>query len=99
MFRAGADDLLHHWHGQPDDQLEMLGLPIAELAVHTWDLDRALGRSGELDAEVAERALAFLQRGLTDDNRGEAFGPPVPVAEDASVHDRLAAFVGRDPGA
>lgn len=98
-FRAAADDLRHHWHAQPDDRLTMVGLPIAELAVHTWDLDRALGRSAELDDEVAAHALAFLQQGLTPDNRGDAFGAPVDVPGDASIHDRLAAFVGRDPSA
>ena len=46
----------------------------AELGVHTWDLVRALGRPMPLDDEVAERGLAFMQQGLTADNRGEAFG-------------------------
>ena len=49
-----------------------------------------------LDDEVAERGLAFLQQGLTDDNRGEAFGAPVEVPADAAAYDRLVAFAGRD---
>lgn len=98
-FRSHADDLLHHWHGQPDDEVAQADWQSAELGVHTWDLVRALGRPMPLDDEVAERGLAFMQQGLTDDNRGEAFGPPVDVPDDASAYDRLVAFAGRDPRA
>jgi uncharacterized protein (TIGR03086 family) len=69
----------------------------AELAVHTWDLARAIGHSPHLDPEVAERGLAFMSSALTPEVRGESFGPPVPVADDAPVYDRLAAFAGRTP--
>jgi uncharacterized protein (TIGR03086 family) len=98
-FRSHADDLLHHWHGQPDDQVAQADWQSAELGVHTWDLVRALGRPMPLDDEVAERGLAFMQQGLTTDNRGEAFGPSVSVPDDASAYDRLVAFAGRDPRA
>ena len=98
-FRNHGDDLLHHWHEQPDDQAAQADWQSAELGVHTWDLVRALGRPVPLDDEVAERGLAFMQLGLTDDNRGEAFGPEVEVGADASAYDRLAAFAGRDPRA
>jgi hypothetical protein len=40
-----------------------------------------------------------MQQGLTDDNRGEVFGPAVDVPEDAGAYDRLVAFAGRDPRA
>ena len=98
-FRNHGDDLLHHWHDQPDDQAAQADWQSAELGVHTWDLVRALGRSQRLDDEVAERGLAFMQQGLTADNRGEAFGPAVDVPDDAPAYDRLAAFAGRDPRA
>jgi uncharacterized protein (TIGR03086 family) len=96
-FRTHADDLLHHWHGQPDDHVAQADWQSAELGVHTWDLVQALGRPVRLDDEVAERGLAFMRQGLTDDNRGKAFGAPVPVDDDASAYDRLVAFAGRDP--
>lgn len=98
-FRSGADDLIHYWHGQPDDQADGAGWQIAEISVHTWDLSRALGREDELEDDVAEAGLAFMQKGLTDENRGEVFGPAVPVADDAAPYERLAAFAGRDPSA
>lgn len=96
-FRTTADDLIHHWHGLPDDQAAQADWQSAELGVHTWDLVRAVGRPMPLDPEVAERGLAFMQQGLTADNRGPAFGPAVPVADDAPAYDRLAAWAGRDP--
>ena len=98
-FRNHGDDLLHHWHEQPDDQAAQADWQSAELGVHTWDLVRALGRPQRLDDEVAERGLAFMRQGLTPDNRGEAFGPEVEAPDDASAYDRLAAFAGRDPRA
>lgn len=98
-FRAHADDLIHHWHGQSDEQAAGADWQSAELAVHTWDLLRATGRQMPLDDEVAERGLAFLQQGLTGENRGGAFGPAVSVPDDASAYERLVAFAGRDPRA
>ena len=98
-FRAHADDLIHHWHGQSDDQVAQADWQSAELGVHTWDLLRATGHQLPLDDEVAERGLAFMQQGLTDENRGGAFGPAVSVPDYAPAYERLAAFAGRDPRA
>lgn len=99
QFRASADDLIHFWHQQGDDApAGSVDWQTAEFAVHTWDLARAIGRrTDRLDPEIAERGLAFMAGALTPGNRGGAFGPEVPVPEDAPVYDRLAGFAGRDP--
>jgi uncharacterized protein (TIGR03086 family) len=96
-FRSNAEDLLR---AVADDAAP--GEPVTldwqcgELAVHTWDLATALGRStGDLDAEVAERGLAFMRANLTDDNRGPAFGPEQRAPEGADAYQRIAAFAGR----
>jgi uncharacterized protein (TIGR03086 family) len=95
-FRVAADDLIHAWHKKPDEETAGADWQSAELAVHTWDLCRAIGRStDQLDPEVAERGLAFMQASLTDDNRGQAFGPEQPAPAGASAYDRIAAFAGR----
>jgi uncharacterized protein (TIGR03086 family) len=95
-FRSSADDLLHRWHQAGDDaQAGQVDWQTAEFAVHAWDLARAIGYAEGLDPEVAERGLAFVTASLTDENRGGAFGPAVPVADDAPVYERLAAFAGR----
>jgi len=96
-FRSHADDLLR---AVADDATGEGPVTVdwqcAELAVHTWDLATAIGRStGDLDAEVAERGLAFMRSGLTEDNRGQAFGPEQPAPEGADAYQRIAAFAGR----
>jgi uncharacterized protein (TIGR03086 family) len=96
-FRNHGDDLIHHWHEQPDDQAAQADWQSAELGVHTWDLVRAIGRGPRLDDEVAERGLAFMKQNMPPERRGGAFGPEVEVAADAPAYDRLAAFAGRNP--
>ena len=68
----------------------------AEVAVHTWDLATALGRpTADLDPEVAERGLAFMQASLNDDNRAPAFQAEQPAPDGADAYARAAAFAGR----
>lgn len=97
-FRSVADDLLRMWR-QAGDEAAAQGVDwqTAELAVHTWDLVRATGQSRDLDPQVAQRGLDFMSAALTPENRGEAFGPAVPLPDDAPIYDRLVAFAGRDP--
>lgn len=99
-FRVAADDLIHACHEQGDGIAVPLGMEIAELATHAWDLGTALGRpaarlEAELDPEVAEAGLAFMRASLTAEMRGSAFGPEQPAAEGAGPYARLAAFAGR----
>jgi uncharacterized protein (TIGR03083 family) len=72
------------------------GMAAAELAVHAYDLATALGRdTAGLDPEVAETGLAFMTASMTDDKRGDAFGPEQPAPDDADAYQRIAAFAGR----
>ena len=77
---------------------------IAELACHAWDLAVATGQSTHLDEEVGQASLAWARQALQPQFRGteadgKAFGPEVPVPDDAPVYDRLAGFFGhRRPG-
>jgi uncharacterized protein (TIGR03086 family) len=95
QFRADAAALLTHWESQADPA--GADFTTAELAVHSWDLAQAVDPDRSLDPVVAERALAAMRQGLTPENRAGVFAPEVEVAEDASVHDRLAAWAGRTP--
>lgn len=96
-FKQDSERLVAHWSGRGEEELGMADWQSAEIGVHTWDLLHATHHSMPLDPEVAERGLAFLQQGLTSDNRGDAFAAPVDPPDDASPYDRLAAFAGRDP--
>jgi len=72
--------------------------------VHGWDLAVATGQDATLDPVLASAAhdemttaLAGVPRG--PDVAGGPFGPPVPWPDDAPVHERLVAFLGRRPPA
>jgi uncharacterized protein (TIGR03086 family) len=67
--------------------------------VHAWDLARATGQSTDLAPELSAGVLAGCQQSVTPELRGtdgtKPFGPEQPVADDAPVADKLAAFLGR----
>ena len=81
---------------------EIAGLvALDELVVHGWDLARATGQPYDVDDATLE-----LIRGLVADfapaddvvNDGTlAFGPAVPVPDDAPLLDQVVALTGRDP--
>jgi len=96
-FRAHADELLD---ALPDADAGSGPVDVdwqcAELAVHTWDLATALGRStDDLDPAVAEAGLSFMRANLTEDKRSPVFGPEQPAPEGADPYQRIAAFAGR----
>ena len=97
VFRAGADELIAAW-GSIGDAETPIGpdWQSAEVAVHTYDLATAIGHpTGELDPEVAERGLVFMQASLTSENRGPVFDPEQPAPDGADAYQRIAAFAGR----
>jgi uncharacterized protein (TIGR03086 family) len=97
-FRSGGDELIGQWRDAGDSaSAQGIDWQTAEFAVHTWDVVRALGLSIDLDDEVAQRGLDFMRAALTSENRGEVFGPPVPVDDELPVYERLAAWAGRSP--
>lgn len=73
---------------------------VDELVVHGWDLARATGQEYEPDEAALHAAHGFLVAAAAQAPRrtGDAFGPVVPVADDAPLLDRLIGLSGRDPG-
>jgi len=99
-FADGSARLLAAWRATGPNL--GLGMQVAELAVHTWDLDVATGQGTPLDPGLAEQGLAWMTGMLQDEYRGseadgKSFGPRVEVADDAGAYERLAAFSGRTP--
>ena len=72
---------------------------ITELAVHDWDLAKAIGQPTGLDPALAEHGVRWGRQMLRPEFRGpdKAFGVEVPVPDDAPAYDRLAGWFGRDP--
>ena len=78
-----------------------LGITAAnELVVHGWDVARASGQQLVLDdaALAPSREFVAMMSGPgSDEARGEAFGPALPVPVGASSLDAIIAGNGRDP--
>ena len=75
-----------------------VNIAIFDVTTHAWDLAKATGQSTDLDPEVAGIAYRAAQTLVSDALRATGrFGPPVPVAGDAPMADRLAGLTGRTP--
>ncbi|MGK5558212.1 TIGR03086 family metal-binding protein [Actinomadura kijaniata] len=69
----------------------------SEFPLHGWDLAVATGQPAELPAEVVRAAHRETSAIAEMARQYGAFGPEVPVADDAPLLDRLLGAAGRDP--
>ncbi|WP_432561860.1 TIGR03086 family metal-binding protein [Kineococcus sp. SYSU DK003] len=67
-----------------------------EFATHAVDLAVAIDRTDLLDEEFLAGVLEVALRVVPAHRPGFPFAPPVAVPQDAPVHVRLAAWLGRD---
>lgn len=67
--------------------------------VYGWDLARATGQDTTIDASLATFAYEEMTGALDASFRGPdtPFAAEVPWDEDAALHERLVAFLGRRP--
>jgi uncharacterized protein (TIGR03086 family) len=70
---------------------------IFDLTVHSWDLGRAIGYEGALPDALVGFVFEIASASADEFASTGAFAPPVPVADDAPMIDRLVAVTGRDP--
>jgi uncharacterized protein (TIGR03086 family) len=70
---------------------------IGDLAVHAWDLARAIGVDERLDPELAADVLEKLTPDVATYATYGLFATPIPVADAADVQTRLIAMTGRQP--
>jgi uncharacterized protein (TIGR03086 family) len=75
---------------------------LVELAAHAWDLAFATGQVGRLGPALAGPALqaakAIVKPGYRNaDGEGSPFGPEVEPPAGATLWERFAAFMGRQP--
>jgi uncharacterized protein (TIGR03086 family) len=71
-----------------------------ELVVHGWDVARASGQELAFDDSAlapSREFVAMMSGPGSEDSRGDAFGPALPVPEGASTLDEVIAGNGRDP--
>ena len=78
----------------------LLGLMVADAAVHGWDLAQATGQGANVEPDIAE-AVYETTSGMMEPKgsfpRGDSFAPPVDVPDDAPAEDRMVAYLGRQP--
>lgn len=69
----------------------------ADVFMHTWDLARASGQDGRLDADFCAELLAGMEPIEEIMRSSGQYGARVAVAGDAPAQDRMLGFIGRDP--
>jgi len=73
------------------------GMALGELVVHGWDLARATGQDATWPDDAVAFAYEVAEQTAEQGRQMGAYGPPVAVAADASIMDRLLGVTGRDP--
>lgn len=71
---------------------------IPDVFLHRWDLGVATGQRVELDEDTCATMLAGMEPMDEALRSSGHYGRRVEVPDDASVQDRLLAFIGRQPG-
>ena len=93
---ADASRLGTDWRARIPERLEALAAAWRREAA--WE---GMTRAGGVDLPAAAgvAAFGFVQSAVAEHLMGSPglFGPPVPVAEDAPLIDRLIGLTGRDP--
>jgi uncharacterized protein (TIGR03086 family) len=69
---------------------------VFDLAVHSWDLGKALGKDEQVPDELATFLYPIIM-GMGDLSGTGMFDPPVSVPDHAPVCDKLIAATGRNP--
>lgn len=109
-YRRSAQTTLAGWQrpGALDENLAFGNMPgdtvirlhLTEELAHGWDLARATGQDDTMDPRLAEIALEAMRKVPTELLRsGQNFGAEVACGAGALPHERLVAFLGRDPAA
>jgi uncharacterized protein (TIGR03086 family) len=69
----------------------------ADVAIHAWDLARAIGAKERLDDELVRAVWTVFEPQKETLQATGLYAAPVPLPEDAPLQDRLLALTGRDP--
>ena len=77
---------------------QLLEMRVLDVAVHTWDLARAIGADESLDPDVVAFALALQGTFEAGRARGSFAPPPSETPADPSAQARLLHLLGRRPG-
>jgi uncharacterized protein (TIGR03086 family) len=68
---------------------------VADLAIHGWDLARAIGADDTIDPELLEAVYPYYEPLVSLMKASGAYGPAVEAAPDADQQTKLLAMLGR----
>jgi uncharacterized protein (TIGR03086 family) len=85
----------------PSDVATYVDLSVSfDLPQHGWDLAKATGQDPTIDPEEVELLWSSLTRAphvWAWQRENGWYAEPVPVPDDACLHDRVLGLIGRDP--
>ena len=87
----------HHPAGERTGA-QLLEMRVLDVAVHTWDLARAIGADESLDPDVTAFALTLQDTFEAARERGSFAPPPSKTPAHLSAQGRLLHLLGRRPG-
>ena len=96
-LRPGVVDRTVHLSYADVDAAEYGWQMTTDLAVHSWDLARAIGVDERINPGLARAVLDHLSPNVEDWRAAGVFGPAVAVPEDADPQTRLLGSTGRTP--
>ncbi|MFE2089528.1 TIGR03086 family metal-binding protein [Streptomyces sp. NPDC059460] len=72
-------------------------ITLQELALHGWDLSRAIGRTFTVSEETAEVTLTVVEQLAEQARVNGSYGPALEASADGPAFDRALAASGRNP--
>ena len=75
----------------------LAGFTTLDILVHGWDLATATGQPADLDGRLAAHVLGFAEHAIATANPGAAHRPGRSRRRRRPRHQRLVAFLGRQP--
>ena len=91
-----AERTVHVSFGEIDGK-EYLAQVTSDVAIHSWDLARAIGADEALEPDLVEFVYGYLSPRAADWRAAGAFAEEVEVPADADLQTRLLGLAGRRP--
>lgn len=96
-FETGAMQRTVDLSSGPTPATDYIVERIADIAMHTWDLSRAIGANDLLNPQVVAIGQKLLDDKGDQWRKGGALGPAVPTEPDADDQTKFIAQSGRNP--
>jgi uncharacterized protein (TIGR03086 family) len=91
------EDVLVHLSYDTVTMADYLREQVSDVAIHTWDLARAIGADERLDDELVAAVWTVFEPQADTLAASGLYAAPVPIPDDAPLQQRLLALTGRDP--